>query len=261
MRRCEFIGTVGNVQAELMKEFEKSAGWQRFEDALLAIADRPKLQNSPPCRNENIGPLATSMNITSQQKDLLFAIVDAHISGGEPFNFVRNVSEGFLVYERGPSIKVHANEGDFHQLAGERLVTLVFEPHLGGKPTQLGIDTAASLRESMQESTLDDHPAAGGSASLRGGWNQGRLCTGDAIVSLRKPNGTTFNNLDAHFSPKAILIMNVAIPIEPGDMLIRALPTGIRVGFIVDDPGYREALGSIPARFEVEARLAAPIES
>jgi hypothetical protein len=61
-----------------------------------------------------------------------------------PFIFVRNVSEGFLVYGRGRSIKVDAIEGDCHQLA--RLGLIIFEGSgREGKPTQLGIDTAASL--------------------------------------------------------------------------------------------------------------------
>src|SRR5260370_9266640 len=91
--------------------------------------------------------------------------------------------------------------------------------------------------------------------------NQGRLGSWDAILALRKPDGTMFEGLDAQFSAKAILIMDVANLIEPGDMLIRILPNGLRVGFIVSDPGYREALGNIPAHFEVKAHRAAPIDS
>jgi hypothetical protein len=50
-------------------------------------------------------------------------------------------------------------------------------------------------------------------------------------------------------------------PIQEGDKLIRTLPTGLRVGFIVDDPGYRKAIGSIPAHFEVQAHRSAPMDS
>jgi hypothetical protein len=90
--------------------------------------------------------------------------------------------------------------------------------------------------------------------------NQGRLGSWDATLALRKPDGTMFEGLDAQFSAKAILIMDVANLIEPGDMLIRILPNGLRVGFIMSDPGYREALGNIPAHFEVKAHRAAPID-
>ena len=85
--------------------------------------------------------------------------------------------------------------------------------------------------------------------------------SGDATISLRKPNGTVFEGIAAQFSAKVIVVRDVGKPIEQGDMLIRTLPNGLRVGFIVDDPGYRGALPSIPARFEIEARRAAPIDS
>ena len=89
------------------------------------------------------------MNLTSQQKDLLFAIVDAHLSGdGAPFIFVQSHTGSGLCYPRGHSIPVRAVEVDFRQLAEERLITFVrvSGPGLSGKPTQLGIETAASLR-------------------------------------------------------------------------------------------------------------------
>src|ERR1035437_6356433 len=66
------------------------------------------------------------MNFTSQQKDLLFAIVDAHLSGdGAPFIFVQSHSGRGLCYPRGRSIPVSADEVDFRQLAQERLITSV----------------------------------------------------------------------------------------------------------------------------------------
>jgi hypothetical protein len=87
------------------------------------------------------------------------------------------------------------------------------------------------------------------------------LRSADTILSLRKPDGMAFEGIAGQFSAKAILVLDVDNPIEQGDMLIRTLPSGLRVGFIVDDPGYREALGNIPAHFEVQARRAAPIDS
>lgn len=87
------------------------------------------------------------------------------------------------------------------------------------------------------------------------------LPEGDAVLSLRKPDGTVLEGIAAEFSPKAILITDAANPIEVGDMLIRTLSSGLQVGFIVDDPGYRDALGSILAHFEIKAHRAAPIDS
>jgi hypothetical protein len=81
------------------------------------------------------------------------------------------------------------------------------------------------------------------------------------VLTLQKSDGRAFEKIKAHVSPKGILIMDVQLPIEVGDKLIRTLPNGLRDEFIVDDPGYREALGGIPAHFVVQARRAAPIDS
>jgi hypothetical protein len=82
-----------------------------------------------------------------------------------------------------------------------------------------------------------------------------------ATLSLRKADGTVIKGLTAQVSPKEILVMDACNPIEQGDMLVRTLPSGLRVGFIVDDPGYREALANTPACFKVKVRRAAPIDS
>jgi len=89
------------------------------------------------------------MNLTSQQKGLLFAIVDGHhASGGSEFIFVQNRTGSSLLYPERPQIPVSASAIDFRQLERDNLIT--FEetpgPCLTGKPTELGIDTAASLR-------------------------------------------------------------------------------------------------------------------
>jgi hypothetical protein len=51
-----------------------------------------------------------------------------------------------LVYPRGRSVRTNATEVDFYQLAAEQLIILASEPRLSGKPTQLGIELATSLR-------------------------------------------------------------------------------------------------------------------
>lgn len=97
--------------------------------------------------------------------------------------------------------------------------------------------------------------------SPAGRLDQAALPKTDAVVCLRKPNGTVIEGLRAQLSGKAILILDSSNPIEKGDVLIRSLSNGLRMGFIVDDPGYREALGSIPAHFAVRVHRAAPIDS
>jgi hypothetical protein len=83
----------------------------------------------------------------------------------------------------------------------------------------------------------------------------------DAILVSWKVDGKIFEGIAGQFSAMTILIFDVSNPIEQGDMLIRTLPSSLRAGFIVDDPGYREALGTIPAHFEVKASRKTPIDS
>jgi len=80
-----------------------------------------------------------------------------------------------------------------------------------------------------------------------------------SILSLRRCDGTVSVGIEAQFSGQMTLIMDVAKRIEVGDMLIQTLPSRLRVGLIVDDPKYHEALGVIPSHFEVKTHHAAPI--
>jgi hypothetical protein len=100
--------------------------------------------------------IGKSMNLTAQQKDLLIAIVDGHTaSKGKPFIFVHHSSGRGLCYEGGHSAWVDADHSDFVQLQRENLInfTQLQWPSLTGKPTQFGIDAAATLRS---------NPATGG---------------------------------------------------------------------------------------------------
>jgi hypothetical protein len=69
------------------------------------------------------------------------------------------------------------------------------------------------------------------------------------VLILQKSDGRMFEKIKAHVSSKGILIMDVQLPIEVGDKLIRTLPNGLREEFIVDDPGYRAALAGIQPIF------------
>jgi hypothetical protein len=105
----------------------------------------------------------STMNITPQQKDLLIAIVKADQSGdGSPFIFVQHRSGRGLCYEDGRTVPVAADESDFVQLQRENLLTWVrVQGGLRGKPTQLGIETAASLRNKPAPSTATIHDSRG----------------------------------------------------------------------------------------------------
>src|SRR5579864_8791350 len=75
------------------------------------------------------------------------------------------------------------------------------------------------------------------------------------ILTLQKPDGKVFENIKAHVTQKSILIMDVHLPLEVGDRLIRTLPSGTKETFIVEDCGYHEALGGIPAHVFVKVHL------
>ncbi len=72
------------------------------------------------------------------------------------------------------------------------------------------------------------------------------------VLSLHKLDGKIIDNIRARVSEKAILIMDVSLPIEVDDRLIRALPSGLKDEFVVDDPGYQAAFDALPARFHVK---------
>lgn len=85
--------------------------------------------------------------------------------------------------------------------------------------------------------------------------------SGDAVIAVRKLDGVVLDGIEAQFCPGVILIMDATFPLSKGDMLIRTLPSGLRVGLLVEDPGYHEAIGRLPARFEVKTHCAAPIDT
>jgi hypothetical protein len=93
-----------------------------------------------------------SMNLAPREKNLLFAIVDAHTSGhGSRFTFTRSHSGSALYYQGHGSIRVDADDNDLALLERRRLV-MIFSKGSGpliaitSQLTQLGIETATTLR-------------------------------------------------------------------------------------------------------------------
>jgi hypothetical protein len=92
------------------------------------------------------------MNLAPREKNLLFAIVDAHTSGhGSRFTFTRSHSGSALYYQGHGSIRVDADDNDLALLERRRLV-MIFSKGSGpliaitSQLTQLGIETATTLR-------------------------------------------------------------------------------------------------------------------
>jgi hypothetical protein len=92
-----------------------------------------------------------------------------------------------------------------------------------------------------------------------------RVC--NDVLSLHKPDGRVFENIKARVSTKGILIMDVSLPIEVGDKLLRTLPSGLKEMFVVDDPVYCAPLAGLPAHFQIKVhragadQLAGPVVS
>lgn len=72
-------------------------------------------------------------------------------------------------------------------------------------------------------------------------------------ISIEKKNGDkVFNNVRACVQSKSILILDVKIPIEKGDVILRTLPSGVIERHTVDDPGYHAGFQTIPAHYQVK---------
>jgi len=117
---------------------------------------------------------ANNMNLTPQQRDLLFEIVDAHASGhGSRFIFTHGLVSSGITYPDHYSVRVDADDDDLSLLERKRLVDI-----LGREPgrliviraelTELGIKTAALLRREPVPTTANPSDAA---ASMRNEWN------------------------------------------------------------------------------------------
>ena len=51
-----------------------------------------------------------------------------------------------------------------------------------------------------------------------------------------------------------LLTFDSALPVRPGDRFLRHLPSGLEEEFIVEDPGYHEALRGMPAHYQAKIR-------
>src|SRR5205807_2362673 len=110
---------------------------------------------------------------------------------------------------------------------------------------------ARSLAEPQPETMVSEPTELQSIIQVRQGFDEEFNAVLNDVLTLQKPDGRVFENIKAHVSPKGILIMDVQLPIEVGDVLIRTQRNGLTEKFIVDDPGYHESLMGIPARFVV----------
>lgn len=82
------------------------------------------------------------------------------------------------------------------------------------------------------------------------------MCTD--IVVLERQDGTRIENIKASVQPEMIFIPDGKLPIEPGDLILRALPSGVVERLTITEPGfYAQQLGMsahYQARYERNAR-------
>ena len=69
-------------------------------------------------------------------------------------------------------------------------------------------------------------------------------------VTLLRRDGTVYENVEAGVQSKMILITDVSLPVERGDKIKRSLPSGVEEIFVITDPGFQQAVMSIPAHYQ-----------
>ncbi len=80
------------------------------------------------------------------------------------------------------------------------------------------------------------------------------------IVSLHKSDGRIFENIRANVQPKKIFVHDASIPIEEGDVILRALPNGLTERYLVIDRGFHQAFHGIEAHYQITVQKESAIK-
>jgi hypothetical protein len=75
-------------------------------------------------------------------------------------------------------------------------------------------------------------------------------------VTIRTQDGKSYPDVRASVQREMIFISQTSIPVRPGDLVIRTTPAGVEEVFIVEDPGFHQGLGGIPAGYQMRVRRA-----
>lgn len=75
-------------------------------------------------------------------------------------------------------------------------------------------------------------------------------------ITLIKSDGKRFENISANVNAalETISILDVSLPIEEGDKMLRILPNNLEEYYTVLERGYSKGLMSIPERYKVKVR-------
>lgn len=70
-------------------------------------------------------------------------------------------------------------------------------------------------------------------------------------VTLVKADGTVIrHDIQAQVSAGRIITFDADLPLEPGDHLLRLIPSGLVEDYVVDDPNFTMGIGGIPSSFQ-----------
>jgi hypothetical protein len=76
----------------------------------------------------------------------------------------------------------------------------------------------------------------------------------DHKITLEKQNGNTFENIPAHVQFPIVFVEGKSIPIEENDLIHFTPSNNLPEHYIVIDRGFKEAIGSFPAHYQVKVK-------
>ena len=71
-------------------------------------------------------------------------------------------------------------------------------------------------------------------------------------VTLVQKDSLKFENIRAGVNSGSILIADISLPIEAGDEIKRALPSGLEETFVITEPGFQQAVLDFDAHYQIQ---------
>lgn len=71
-------------------------------------------------------------------------------------------------------------------------------------------------------------------------------------ITIEKQYGRPYKDIPAHVQFPIIFVKDIAIPIEEGDLIHYTPSNNLPEHYIVVDRGFKEAIGSFPAHYQIK---------